>query len=413
MWLLQHPDQLQPTHYTQHPSSIGSAGQQLQGPISGGRIDYIFLSDDLIDAGWLQSTLQHRRFPSDHRPVLASLQPPDTPDLGKARWRFPNHLLGVEAFKEQYRSKLQEAITELDQRSSPLDPAEKWECIKQQAQDLCKHLQHLLKQQQQQERQRLWQQVNAAKRQQRRLQDTESVRQQNAAEDALGAFERAQLTQQTAATESLWELYGEQSTYWFHRLGRAAQEPQLIAEVQRPDGMHGGAQGREGVAAVGELLADFYDPATGGLFSRHPTDPQQQQDACWQQWINSSTTRSSSSAAGTGEDGTITAAEAQAALRSLPRGKSPGSDGLTYEFYTAMWEVVGVPLVAAFNYCFQPAAPRLSERQRLGLITLIYKGGGKPRADPASYRPITLLNCDLKIVAKVLVRGSGQHAPAS
>ena len=107
------------------------------------------------------------------------------------------------------------------------------------------------------------------------------------------------------------------------------------------------------------------------------------------------------------EDGMLTLREAEAALTSLPRGKAPGSDGLTYEFYTAMWEVVGEPLVAAFNYSFQQPELRLSETQRLGLITLIYKGGGKPRANPASYRPITLLNCDLKIVAKVMVHRFG------
>ena len=72
-----------------------------------------------------------------------------------------------------------------------------------------------------------------------------------------------------------------------------------------------------------------------------------------------------------------------------------------------MWEVVGPVMVAAFNYAFEQPQLRLSERQRLGLITLIYKGGGKLRADPASYRPITLLNCDLKIIAKVLARRFG------
>jgi hypothetical protein len=63
--------------------------------------------------------------------------------------------------------------------------------------------------------------------------------------------------------------------------------------------------------------------------------------------------------------------------------------------------------VAAFKYSFAQPDMRLSAEQRLGLITLIYKEGGKPRADPASYRPITLLNCDLKIVAKVLVQRFG------
>ena len=68
-----------------------------------------------------------------------------------------------------------------------------------------------------------------------------------------------------------------------------------------------------------------------------------------------------------------------------------------------MWDVVGGPLIAAFNYSFQQPDLSLSAEQRLGLILLIYKGGGKPRADAGSYRPITLLNCDLKIVAKIIV----------
>jgi hypothetical protein len=226
------------------------------------------------------------------------------------------------------------------------------------------------------------------------------------AEQALTDMESAQLAQQTAATEPLWEVYGEQSTFWFHQLGRAAHEPQSIAAVQRRDGTLVAAQGREGIAAVGELLADYYDPAKGGLFSCHPTDQQQQEHmlAALDKRLDEEQQQQCS---GEEEDGTLTLQEAQAALDSLPRGKAPGSDGLTYEFYTAMWDVVGRPLVDAFNHSFQQPELRLSEQQRLGLITLIYKGGGKPREDPVSYRPITLLNCDLKIIAKVMVHRFG------
>ena len=35
------------------------------------------------------------------------------------------------------------------------------------------------------------------------------------------------------------------------------------------------------------------------------------------------------------------------------------------------------------------------------------KEGGKPRDDPDSYRPITLLNCDVKLVAKVMMLRMG------
>eukprot|EP00775_Hariotina_reticulata_P001285 gene1285-biopygen2555 len=72
-------------------------------------------------------------------------------------------------------------------------------------------------------------------------------------------------------------------------------------------------------------------------------------------------------------------------------------------------------MIAAFNqpYLHGPQQPpQLSASQRLGLIVLIYKGSGQPRADPNSYRPITLLNCDVKIVAKVQVLRLGSVLPS-
>jgi hypothetical protein len=311
----------------------------------------------------------------------------------------------VEAFREQLLSQLSDARTALEQRSPRLDPAAEWEHLKGLVEGLCEQLQRQLKEQQRQERNRLWGQLLAARRHQLALGGAQAQQQVLEAEQALTALETAQLAQQTAATEPLWEVYGEQSTFWFHQLGKPAQEAQSIAAVQRPDGTLVAAQGA-GTAAVGELLADFYDHAKGGLFSCHPTDGEQQDYmlAALDQRLDE---EQQQQCTGEEDDGTLTLEEARAALGSLPRGKAPGSDGLTYEFYTAMWEVVGQPLVAAFNHSFQQPTLRLSEQQRLGLITLIYKGGGKPRTDPASYRPITLLNCDLKIVAKVMVHRFG------
>ena len=381
-------------------------GDQLPAGMSGGRLDYVFLSEDIVNGGWLKGAHQHRRYPSDHRPVIVKLQPPDAPEPGPRRWRFPNHLLGIESAKEQLQRNLQQAAADLQQRRPALNPAEQWEQLKQIAKQEAKQLQRQLSDHREDQRRRLRQQVAVARGLTHRVGDPQSLQDLLAAEQALSAFEDAELTQHVAATEPLWEVYGEKSSYWFHSLGKAVPESQFIAEVQRRDGAVVQAKGRDGVAAAGDALADFYDPATAGLFSCHPTDPQQQQ-VMLQAVDKQLSADEQQQCRGEQEDGSLTLKEAQAALASLPRGKSPGSDGLTYEFYTAMWEVVGEPLVAAFNYSCEQPELRLSEEQRLGLIILIYKGGGKPRADPASYRPITLLNCDLKIVAKVLVQRFG------
>ncbi len=105
-------------------------------------------------------------------------------------------------------------------------------------------------------------------------------------------------------------------------------------------------------------------------------------------------------------DGLLTTACLADALRSAPRGKAPGSDGITYEALKAFWGVLAEPLVDCFNEAYQDTSPEplLPESQRSGVITLIHKGGGKPVEDVASYRPITLLNCDYKLLARVLVQ---------
>ena len=101
--------------------------------------------------------------------------------------------------------------------------------------------------------------------------------------------------------------------------------------------------------------------------------------------------------------GDISVEELAAALGRLPRGKAPGDDGFPYEFYSALWPELGPRLCAVLNEAFHsPLQAPLPDSMRMGRIALLYKGKGADRASPASYRPITLLNCDYKIAASVL-----------
>ena len=70
---------------------------------------------------------------------------------------------------------------------------------------------------------------------------------------------------------------------------------------------------------------------------------------------------------------------------------------------------MGQPLLDVFLEAFHDTATgSLSGSQLLGTIVLIYKGAGE-RTDPASYRPITLLNADAKLLGKVLADRWGRH----
>ena len=76
-------------------------------------------------------------------------------------------------------------------------------------------------------------------------------------------------------------------------------------------------------------------------------------------------------------DGSLTAAELEAALRALPRGKAPGLDGIPYEFYLRFWGVLGGELAAVLQEAFSSAdSPALPAGMLQGRITLLYKGKG-------------------------------------
>ena len=67
----------------------------------------------------------------------------------------------------------------------------------------------------------------------------------------------------------------------------------------------------------------------------------------------------------------------------------------------------GPELTAVLSEAFQPGAASLSADMTEGRVTLLYKGKGADRAQPASYRPITLLNTDYKLAARVIASRLG------
>ena len=94
----------------------------------------------------------------------------------------------------------------------------------------------------------------------------------------------------------------------------------------------------------------------------------------------------------------VTHDEITEAVKPTQNDKSPGTDGLTYEFYKAFWHLLGKDLVQVFHDSFEQM--RLPDSQNYGLLTLLFKKG--ERALLSNWRPISLLNTHYKILAKAL-----------
>ena len=84
----------------------------------------------------------------------------------------------------------------------------------------------------------------------------------------------------------------------------------------------------------------------------------------------------------------------------MQRGKSPGIDGIPIEFYILFWPKIRNLLLDSFKYSFQNNVLPFTER--LSVLSLIHKGKDLDHTILNNWRPLSLLNVDYKIIAKVL-----------
>lgn len=96
----------------------------------------------------------------------------------------------------------------------------------------------------------------------------------------------------------------------------------------------------------------------------------------------------------------ISGEEVVNAIRNLQNGKAPGPDWFSSDFFFFRFSGLLVdPLVRMFNNAFLNS--ELPQTLREANISVLLKKGKCPESC-ASYRPISLLNVDRKILAKVL-----------
>ena len=96
----------------------------------------------------------------------------------------------------------------------------------------------------------------------------------------------------------------------------------------------------------------------------------------------------------------VTECEVRDALKQVDLNKSPGLDSLPYEVYLRMSHMFVPILTDMFNHWFAQGAIPGSVTK--GVVTLLKKGGRHVWEGLDDYRPITLLNTELKILARVL-----------
>lgn len=88
-------------------------------------------------------------------------------------------------------------------------------------------------------------------------------------------------------------------------------------------------------------------------------------------------------------------------INSMAINKSPGPDGFSVEFYKEFWsEIHPIFMAMINNFCYKRLLP---QSMNLAHISVLYKSGKDP-LQCSSYRPISLLDHDYKIITKLLAK---------
>ena len=183
-----------------------------------------------------------------------------------------------------------------------------------------------------------------------------------------------------------WHEQGERSTAYFLSLEKRSFSDKLIASLEDENG--GLITGQEQI--ICRLVAYFTE-----MFRKRSRD--QSTD----QFMDDVHLKQISVSEKTFLEPPLTLEELGSALKAMSRNRSPGSDGLSVEFYRHFWGDLKIFFLQMVNESMKTGVLPLTLRE--GILTLIPKPN-RPRSEIKSYRPITLLNVSYKIIATAIAK---------
>lgn len=362
------------------------------GPASAARLDRIHASAALLPFVLRCDVAGHTA--SDHRPVFVDLLArPDADAVGPGLPRVRMHFAKVEGLRT-------ELVLWLGQQAgaAPADPAGLlawWPGFKRRLATKARRLSAAARA----ERLGL---VGAAAAAQQAMQQANTVVDQGAGDpgalDALVTARRQYAAAAAAAgayharaVRATWLHAGERPCPLLTRLVRPPQDARLLPAL-RPPGGHGLVDGPRQKA---QLVARFW----AGV-SRAPA-PSAERTAATAAVLAALAQHGpkieASDAAALGA-AAVAEAAVRDVLRAAPSGRAPGLDGVPVELYRVGRHVF-VPLLARLFSAIgqlRQVPPGFLH----GAITVLPKRGDP--SNPANYRPITLLNSDYRLLARVL-----------
>ena len=341
-----------------HPSKPGHTWFRANSVLSS-RIDRIYFSKEFDISSAETSLLPY----SDHNPVYVDCKPPQNSRKRSCYWKYNVSLNTDESFCKDLRHQYKQWLTLKPAFSSSVDW---WEMIKCRVKELAiKHSVRIAEE-------------NRVKRRilQRHYLNSDLIDIDDMLRNEVrGAYIRSR-------AKYLEE--GERPSSYFCRLENYRGTKKIIDSIEDTDGVvYNNDQG------ITNVFHNFYRK----LYSQETNICNAAQEELLG-YVNGRVSVEERDDL----DLPISIGEMENALSRTAKNKSPGIDGLPYEFYQCFFDLIGPDLLNVYNDIFSGGI--LSDSQRIAVITLTPKKGNA--SSPNNWRPISLLNSDYKLLAKIL-----------
>ena len=343
------------------------------------RLDYMLVNYALVSE--IKQISNVPSFRSDHNAVKMEINLCKGSPRGPGFWKLNESLL----YDLNSVQEINQSVDDLVERSRDWEPCVRWEKLKEVMVQTC---QRISKKKAEASKKTMHTLYEALKKADQRYRDADTKLEKEAAEEDKEMYHselKKYLTYKADGarirSRTLWYQNSERNSRYFFALEKVKYSNKTLSTVQCEDG----TITRDERKILNEQKK-FYKR----LYSKDPTVA-----FCFVNNFDIQHTAESQSKM----EEEFTFEEFTKALASMARGKAPGNDGLTCAFYVVMWNKIGRIL---FNAVLQSHMnKKMYKSARRGVISLIPKRG-KNALLLSSWRPICLLNNDLKIVTKMV-----------
>ena len=340
------------------------------------RGDRTYISEDNINSVTKMEYI-HTHFGSAHK--IMSLNIKEEQNIGKSYWKMNSSILD----DEQYKKAIEEAIRGIDELDINND-LDRWDLIILVIRSITKkyakqksRIKNAVKKYVLKELQEL----------EKKTYDTLTVRQKEQYHLFKQRFK--QITEDEIEGHLIrtrghprYEI-NEPDIDFYAKLEKRSQKKNIISELEDKNGCIY-SENEEMIKIAEEYYTQLYTPA--------------QIDSIKQQQLLKNIVLKISTNDKNRLDAPITEAELAIAVQQLQDNKSPGIDGITAEFYKKYWYLIKDNYLKYINTAKNSA---FREHRNTSVTTIIYKHKGVIyRLE--NYRPISLINVDLKILTKTL-----------